>query len=201
MFQKFADYMYYLLPGPLKKVGKSLNQFYIFFKAIGKLYDQTKEDIFLVREEATLISASELMLVEHGRDRDMPRLKGEDVESYRYRLMMKSTIASKAGTAEGILVALRALGYDRSYIEPYYRIDPARWAEFIVYLGSKTPSGINDIAVIDGEVMKVKPARSLPSYGIEEGIGYVVQVRSGTVDGFVDYPLCNVTICGEWPNN
>ena len=42
--------------------------------------------------------------------------------------------------------------------------DPERWAEFIIILGGKYPSGVNDIAVIDGEVMKVKEASSKPFY-------------------------------------
>ncbi|WP_018750719.1 hypothetical protein [Paenibacillus sanguinis] len=166
MFEKFVDYMYYLLFGPLKKVIKKNNQFYIFFKVISKLFDQTKQDIFRVREESMIISASERILEEHGRERDMPRLKGEDIESYRMRLLMKNVIAEQAGTKNGILTALKALGYDQSYIEPYYLYDPDRWAEFIIYLGSKTPPGVNSLSVINAEVMKIKPARSKPNYGI-----------------------------------
>ncbi|MFW5435201.1 hypothetical protein [Paenibacillus apiarius] len=199
MFEKFSDYMYYLLIAPLKKVIKRDNQFYLFLKVIGKLFDQTKEDIFRVREESMIITASELMLNEHGRERDMPRLKGEDIESYRLRLMMKNLIATQAGTEQGILTALKALGYEKSYIEPYYIHDPDRWAEFIVYLGSSTPSGINDIAIIDAEVMKVKPARSKPSYGIEEGAGSSVVIQSTFSSGPVGLPLCNTIKCGTWP--
>lgn len=199
MFDKFVDYMYYLLIGPLKKVIKKNNQFYIFFKVIGKLFDQTKQDIFQVREESMIISASEQMLEEHGRERDMPRLKGEDVESYRMRLLMKNVIAEQAGTKNGILVALKALGYDQSYIEPYYIHDPERWAEFIVYLGSNTPPGINDIAIIDSEVMKVKPARSKPNYAIEEGVGTNVVMQSSFEAVMTGLPLCGTILCGTWP--
>ncbi|MEF2965678.1 hypothetical protein V3851_07535 [Paenibacillus sp. M1] len=196
MFEKFVDYMFYLLFAPLKKVIKKNNQFYIFLKVIGKLFDQTKQDLFRVREESMIISASELMLGEHGRERDMPRLKGEEVESYRMRLMMKNVIAEQAGTREGILLALRSMGYDQSFIEPYYLLDPERWAEFIIYLGSQSPSGINDISVIDKEVMKVKPARSLPSYGIQEGS--LIQVNSAFRSGYSEFPRCNTIICGTW---
>lgn len=197
MFKKFADYMYYLLIGPLKKVAKKDNQFYILFKVFGKLFDQTKQDIFRVREESMIISASEIMLGEHGLDRDMKRLKGEGVENYRTRLSMKNIIAEKAGTNTGILLALKALGYEQSYIEPFYIYDPERWAEFIVYLGGKNPSGINDIGIIDNEVMKVKPASGKPSYGIEEGTRSVI--KSAFRNGFSKYPLCNTISCGRWP--
>ncbi|MCY9762109.1 hypothetical protein [Paenibacillus alvei] len=199
MFEKFSDYMYYLLISPWKKVVRKENQFYIFLKVIGKLFDQSKEDIFRVREESMVITASEQMLNEHGRERDMPRLKGEDIEAYRLRLMMKNLIATQAGTEQGILTALKALGYEKSYIEPYYIHDPERWAEFIVYLGSSTPSGVNDIAVIDAEVMKVKPARSKPSYGIEEGTGSNAVMKSSFSYGYTGLPLCGMIKCGTWP--
>lgn len=199
MFEKFSDYMYYLLFGPLKKVIKKGNQFYIFFKVIGKLFDRTKQDIFRVREESMIISASELMLDEHGRERDMPRLKGEDIESYRMRLLMKNVIAEQAGTKNGILTALKALGYDKSYIEPYYIHDPDRWAEFLVYLSSSAPIGVNDIAILDNEVMKVKPARSKPNYAIEEGVGNQLVMQSGFEAWMTGLPLCGTILCGTWP--
>lgn len=197
MFEKFQDYMYYLLVGPLKKVSKTKNQFYILFKVFGKLFDQTKQDIFRVREESMIVSASEKMLEEHGRDRAMKRLKGESVENYRTRLSMKNIIAEQAGTYEGILLALKALGYEQSKIEPFYIHDPSRWAEFIIYLKSKTPSSINDIRVIDNEVMKVKPASGKPSYGVEQGNN--IAVESAFEGRFSRYPLCNTIICGMWP--
>lgn len=199
MFEKFQDYMYYLLVGPLKKVSKTKNQFYILFKVFGKLFDQTKQDIFRVREESMIVSASEKMLEEHGRDRAMKRLKGESVENYRTRLSMKNIIAEQAGTYEGMLLALKALGYEQSKIEPFYIHDPSRWAEFTVYLSSKQQSGINDITIIDKEIMKVKPSSGLPSYGIEE-ISHV-EIRSNFESGFSKYPLCNRVLCGVWPYN
>ena len=137
MFEKFSDYMYSLLFTPLKKIKQAANQFYIFFRVIGQLFDDTKEDIFRVREESMVASASEIMLAEHGKDRDMARLKGETVEGYRTRLSMKALIAEKAGTEQGILLALAALGYEHSYIERMALHDPERWAEFIIFLGGK----------------------------------------------------------------
>ena len=122
MFEKFCDYMYSLLFTPLKKIKQAANQFYIFFRVIGRLFDDTKEDIFRVREESMVASASEIMLAEHGKDRDMARLKGETVEGYRTRLSMKALIAEKAGTEQGILLALAllvlsALCYGRAEIK------------------------------------------------------------------------------------
>ena len=197
MFEKFCDYMYSLLFTPLKKIKQAANQFYIFFRVIGKLFDDTKEDIFRVREESMVASASEVMLAEHGKDRDMARLKGETVEGYRTRLSMKALIAEKAGTEQGILLALAALGYEHSYIERMALHDPERWAEFIIILGGKYPSGVNDIAVIDGEVMKVKEASSKPFYGIEER--NIVEIRERYRSGFYIFPICGRWKCGQYP--
>lgn len=197
MFEKFSDYMYSLLFTPLKKVRQAGNQFYLFFKVVGKLFDDTKADIFRVREESMVASASEVMLPEHGRDRDMTRLKGETVEGYRTRLSMKALIAEKAGTEAGILLALAALGYEHSYIERMSLHDTERWAEFIVFLGGKYPSGVNDIAVIDAEVMKVKEASSKPFYGIEER--NIVEIREKYRSGLYVFPICGRFKCGQFP--
>ncbi|EPR07754.1 hypothetical protein [Ruminiclostridium papyrosolvens] len=193
-FESFGEYMFSLLFTPLRKGLKAANQFYIFFKVIGKLFDDCKEYLFRVRDESMIISANELMLNEHGKDRGMPRLKGEDIETYRTRLSMKAIIAEKAGTKEGVLLAVKALGYEKSYIEPMYLSDPSRWAEFIVFLQSKTPSTINDLYVIDAEVMKVKEASAKPNYGLSTEGSISLSCR---FDFFLyEFPICNVLICG-----
>ena len=80
-FDKFGDYMFDLLPAPLKKGARAVNQFLIFFRVVGREFDRIKEDAFRVREEANVATASPAMLPVHGQDRDMPRLSGEDVEA------------------------------------------------------------------------------------------------------------------------
>ena len=123
----------------------------------------------------------------------MRRLKGETVESYRTRLSMKKIIAELAGTSKGMILALKALGYDKSRIEPFYIHDQARWAEFTIYLSSRLESGVNDISVIDAEIMKIKPASAKPSYGVEEE-GHIM-IRSNFETKVSNYPLCNMVIC------
>lgn len=166
MFEKFSDYMYSLLFTPLKKVRQAGNQFYLFFKVVGKLFDNTKSDIFRVREESIVASASEVMLPEHGKDRDMPRLKGETVEGYRTRLSMKAIIAEKAGTEAGILLALLTLGYKNSEIVPASVYDRDRWAEFYVFL--KMNDLLSDppvnFKIVKKIVMDVKQASALPIF-------------------------------------
>lgn len=166
MFDKFQDYMYYLLYGPLKRVTKLKNQFYLLFKVMGKVFDQTKQDIFRVREESMIISASERLLDEHGRDRGMQKLKGESVESFRTRLSMKNIIAEKAGTNEGILIALKSLGYKHVNIAPTYKYmnDSERWAEFHVLIPEDDIDLNKQFDNTKIIVKSVKPASALPNY-------------------------------------
>ena len=39
MFKTFGEYMYALLFSPLRRGRQSLNQFYIFFKVMGRSFD------------------------------------------------------------------------------------------------------------------------------------------------------------------
>lgn len=197
-FDTFGEYMFDLLFAPLKKGKRSVNQLYIFFKVVGRIFDGMKEDTFRVRNEANVASASPAMLPVHGQDRDMPRLPGEDVESYRTRLAMKGIISEWGGTRQGILYALTALGYDKSFIEPFALQDPDRWAEFIVFLNGSKQSGITNLAVIDAEVRKVKEGSSKPAYGLEAG--NVIELRSRVFTGVSHYPRCGEIVCGVWPH-
>ena len=86
MFKTFGEYMYTLLFSPLRRGRQSLNQFYIFFKVMGRSFDQCKEALLQVREEASVLTCSDAMLPVHGADRDMLRLQGETVDNYRRRL-------------------------------------------------------------------------------------------------------------------
>lgn len=149
--------MFSLLFTPLRKVVKSVNQFYVFFKVIGRLFDRVKEDIFRVREESMIISASEGFLTLYGKDRNMPRLKGESVEGYRRRLSMKGIIAERAGTNEGLILSVKALGYEKVRVEPMYLTDPAKWAEATLWI-SGGDFIVTDRQVILNEINKVKPA-------------------------------------------
>ena len=197
-FETFGEYMFALLFAPLKRGRKQDNQFFIFFRVIGRIFDGMKDDVFRVRSEANVATASPIMLSVHGQDRGMSRLPGEDDEAYRTRLSMKGIIAEEAGTKKGILRALTALGYDKSYIEPLVYQEPTRWAEFIVFLNSSKRSGVNDLNVIDAEVRKVKEGSSKPSYGSETS--GVILIASRLQAGLSRYPRCGEIACGVFPH-
>ena len=102
-FDTFGAYMFDLLFAPLKRGKRAANQFFIFFKVIGRIFDGMKKDAFRLRDELNVATASPAMLPVHGQDRDMPRLEGESIENYRARLSMKGIISEWGGTKIGIL--------------------------------------------------------------------------------------------------
>lgn len=163
MFERYADYMYSLLFSPLKKVQKASNQFYLFFKVIGSLYDQTIKDIQRIREESMIVTASEVILTEHGRDRNMPRLHKETLEDYRTRLAMKGILAEQAGTKASIELCLKAFSATGEVI-PYYTLDPERWAEFLVQIYLDMDHVYIPVESMREQVREVKPASAKDNY-------------------------------------
>lgn len=159
-FDTFGEYMFDLLFAPLKKGRRAINQFAIFFRVVGREFDDLKAAILRVRDEANVASASEVMLPVHGQDRNMPRLTGEDVEAYRARLLMKGIISEWSGTRQGILYTLAALGYEQAHIDPVGPQDPGHWAEFIVDLGVGHEKAVRDISLIYNEIQTVKEGSS-----------------------------------------
>ena len=159
--KNFGDYIYYLLHAPFKQVKQAVNQWKVYSKVIGKLFDDVKDKFFKVREASFIASAPERFLIEIiGLERNMLMLKGEDIESYRMRLMLKGEIAKKAGTKAGILLTASSLGYNESEIVSCYTYDKDRWAEFDLHLSGSNLSSINELNTIAEEIRKVKQASS-----------------------------------------
>ncbi len=166
-FETFGEYMFDLLPAPLKRGVQAVNQFFIFFKVAGREFDDMKKILFRVRDEANVVTASPPMLAVHGQDRNMPRLPGEDDETYRVRLSMKGIISEWGGTKKGILYALAALGYLDCTTEPLVFTDPARWAEFLVRIRADLDGAGPDTGLVRKVVRDVKQASSKDSYLFE----------------------------------
>lgn len=166
-FDVFGEYMFDLLFGPLKRGRRAVNQFRVFFRVMGREFDELKELFFRVRAESNVASASEVMLPVHGQDRDMPRLDEETCEGYRTRLSMKGIISTWAGTIKGIRYVLAAFGYEDGRVEPFYSHDPDRWAEFIIHLGKGNENAVRNLRVIYNEVLRVKEASSKLAYFVD----------------------------------
>lgn len=174
-FEKFGDYMFDLLFAPLKRGKKAVNQLYIFCKVVGRMFDQSKEELLRARDESFVISCSDVMLPVHGQDRGMVRLKGETMDGYRTRLAMKGIIAEKAGTNEGIRYLAKAFGYDHVEIEK--SPDVERWAEATVrFIGGKVVLDDGDLLL--QELDKIKPARTVLTLSKEQR--YHAQLHMGS---------------------
>ncbi len=144
MFEKFCDYMYYLLTAPFKMVKKSSNQWYILFKVLGRRFDDAMESLYRAREQTMVATCAPVMLPVHAEERKMSRHPGEDDENFRLRIAMHVEICRLGGTNEGVLLAVKALGYASPELAranelagiAYDMPDTAgdRWAEFYVVI-------------------------------------------------------------------
>lgn len=195
-FKTFGDYIYYLLPMPLKKVAAAVNQWNIFAQVVGGLFDEAMRDLIWVRKQKRLATCDDATLQLHAAERNMPRLTGETYAAWRARLLLKGEIARQAGTHKAVSLAVDALGYSGSRVEPYYLYDAEKWAEFLVWLRG-TGSAINDLALIDQEVCKVKQASAMPNYGVEAAQG--IEITQSVVFGQWYTPLCGTFYCGQYP--
>ncbi len=136
MIENFIEYMWYLLHTPLKKLKKALNKWYIFCRVFGKRFDEAKEDILRARDEGMVATCSYEMLPVHGADRRLTRYEGEHPENFRSRIAMYEEICKLGGTNEGVLLAVRTLGYNNPVIVSAKELygDADRWAEFYIII-------------------------------------------------------------------
>lgn len=130
----FIEYMWYLLTTPLKKLKKSLNKWYALCRVFGQRFDEAKESILRARDEGMIATCSGEMLSVHGADRQLTRYAGEQPDNYRSRIAMYEEICMLGGTNEGILLAVRTLGYTEPVLMRAVEVDgnADRWAEFYI---------------------------------------------------------------------
>ncbi len=134
--ENFIEYMWYLLTTPFKKAKKSLNKWYVLCRVWGRRFDIAKEAILRARDEGMVATCSHEMLPVHAADRRLKRYKGEHPENFRSRIAMHEEVCRLGGLNEGILMAVRSLGYSSPQIEraAAFRDAPDRWAEFYLII-------------------------------------------------------------------
>lgn len=167
MLENFAEYMWYLLTTPLKRVKRSLNMWYAFCRVYGRRFDEVKEDILRARDEGMVATCCHDMLPVHGADRNLVRYDGEDPEDFRSRIAMYEEICRLGGSNPGILLAVRTLGFDRAEIRTAreFRQDASRWAEFYVLIYLEADDRIPaDYSVLRRQVRAVKEVGALDNY-------------------------------------
>ena len=167
MIENFVEYMWYLFTSPYKKVKKALNCWYILCRVFGRRFDEIKESIFRARDEEMVATCSREMLPVHGADRKLSRYEGEEAENFRSRIAMHEEVCRLGGTDEGMILAIRALGFlevEKKTIKEMYG-DQERWAEFciilLVDLDREYPIGLK---ILKKEVRKIKEVGAKDNY-------------------------------------
>ena len=167
MFDKFCDYMYYLLISPLKRVKKELNQWYKLFKVLGKRFDDALEAINKEGEESMLVSCDDDFLQIHADERKMQRYKGESSDNYRKRIANYQEVMKLGGTDRGIKLAAKTLGYSKVEVIKANKFKGVndRWAEFYVltYMNVAEDS-TGGLETLKKEVRKVKYVGAKDNY-------------------------------------
>lgn len=189
MYEKFSDYMYYLLTTPFKRVKKIKNQWYILFEVLGKRFDHVRKSFLIAREQTMLATCDVSMLEIHAADRSIIRYPGEQHENFRRRIANYTEICRLGGTDPGILLAVRNLGFENVSINLAKRVrgDEFRWAEFYLIfpfdLEEAYPIGVD---VLKKEVRKTKEVGALDNYMFcfsskaeqPVGISAIMEIRS-----------------------
>lgn len=116
MYEKFCDYMYYLLTSPFKRIKKSVNQWYILFRVLGNRFDDAMESIYKAQEQTMIATCDPLFLQIHADERKMKRYAGEEDENFRKRIANCAEVLRLGGSDEGVLLAIKTLGYNNPEI-------------------------------------------------------------------------------------
>lgn len=166
MFDKFQDFMYYLLISPLKKVKKEVNQWYILFKVLGKRLDDAKESIYRAREESCVVSCSEELLEEQAAERGIKRYNGESSEGFRRRIINYREVMKLAGTDDGVVLAVKTLGHEKVKVikAKIFKKDESRWAEFYLVVDVDLEKHPPSFEHLKKEVRRVKQVGSKDNY-------------------------------------
>lgn len=193
MFDKFCDYMYYLLTSPFKKVKKSLNQWYILFKVLGGRFDDAMEGLYRAGEQTMVATCDPDMLPVHARDRGMKRYDGEETENFRSRIAMYREVCRLGGTRQGVMTAVRAIGYGDAAIKTAreYKGDDERWAEFYVLIrlaaGQEFP--------IPFHVLK-KEVRTWKDVGAKDNYQFIIENTDRTNEIYGTFrPVPRLPVC------
>lgn len=192
----FHEFMWKLAHEPFRKSKNQNNDISKLLHAFGEVLEDLKDNVFLIRRQGLLMTASEKALDAHGGKR-FPRYAGESDEQYRNRLLARKELARKAGTVEGMLLTLQSLGYADAEIHPFYVFDPERWAEFYILLNKDTLNQLNNFDIVLSEIMRVKTASSYPIYAFAYYKSIEIITRSMIGTSYLNMLVCGVNKCGQ----
>ena len=164
--------MYYLLTSPFKCVKKSVNQWYILFKVLGKRFDDAMESVYNAREQTMVSTCNPYMLQVHAEDRNMERYPDESDENFRARIANYREVLILGGSDKGVSLAVRSLGYDNVEIRKANKMDnyngEDRWAEFYVIINADVDESFKiDFNILKHDVRKVKYVTAKDNYRLQ----------------------------------
>lgn len=169
MMENFIEYMWYLMSAPFKRIKKTINNWYVVCKIFGKKFDETKECILRARDESMVATCAPEMLSVHGNDRGLFRYEGEDLENFRKRIALYEEACSLGGTNEGVILAVKSLGYNNVSIKKAKEVeqDTELWAEFYVLIETELQRTV-DFPILCKEVRKKKEVGAKDNYMFRE---------------------------------
>lgn len=183
MFEHFSDYMYYLLTSPFKRIRRSVNQWYILFRVLGKRFDDAMESLYSAQEQTMVATCVPEMLQLHAQERGLKKYPGEDDENFRKRIANYVEILRLGGTDEGVLLAVWALGYENAQIVKAKDVsgDDGRWAEFyIIIRQDMAENSPIDFSILQKQVRKYKYVGALDNYRLIDSTQKSIQIQVDT---------------------
>ena len=164
-----GEYIWWLLPGFLKKKGQSDPQGSTTWNLImiqGEALDTSKTEIISMRDQHAVETAEDEHLDMLGDERETKRFSGENDDDYRARIFLAAARKQKVGTKPHMEMMIGDLGFGVEIIE-VWSYDRWRWAEFIVHVWDAG----NPITVTQEEffreVDKARPAHARAVYRID----------------------------------
>jgi hypothetical protein len=125
-----ADYLWWLLPNFLKKKPKDRSLTYGLCQAFGGSLDDARDSLRNLADQFYAQTADAIQLSKIGAERDTIRKPGEDVDSYRARILSALAHRRSFGTLPGVSSLSQYLGYTVDISEPYAHT--SRWSHFVV---------------------------------------------------------------------
>ena len=101
-----------------------------------------------------------------GRERGLGRYENEDIENYRRRIALYPEVCRLGGTNEGIILAVKSLGYTGVDIVPARVMENSteHWAEFYVLITMGSEPHPIGFTILTKEVRKKKEVGAKDNY-------------------------------------
>jgi hypothetical protein len=190
--RSLGEYLYWLLPGFLKKKGKEGSLVYGLCTALGSTLDDARDSLRSLADQFYAERADAIQLSKIGAERDTIRQPGEDLPTYRARVLSALSHRRAFGTLLGVSRLSQYLGYTVEISEPYK--GSPRWSHFVVRILSWDGANPDQLAFFR-MIRRSKPAHTRVVIDCEidlatwddweDGIEEPKQLDSGDLDDWL----------------